>query len=105
MIEIFKSIGFLLKFNNSGKDIGVDDQMPILNYIFIKARPLRMFSNAKFMELYIGNKKNKGEGNLLSQILSICKFIIKLKYSDLIDVTPEEFIFKSNEATSKDIIE
>ena len=104
VIEIFKSIGFLLKFNNSGKDIGVDDQMPILNYVFIKARPLRMFSNAKIMELYIGNKKNKGEGNLLSQILSVCEFIINLQYSDLADVTPEEFTFKSKEATSKEII-
>ena len=102
MSEIFNSIGFLLKFNGAGPDAGVDDQMPILNYAFIKAQPLRMFSNAKFMELYIGDKKNKFEGSQLTQLLGICDFIAKLKYSQLIGVSNEEFIKKCNEATSAD---
>jgi hypothetical protein len=59
VLKIFNSIGFLLKFNGLGQ-VGVDDQLPILNYAFIKSQPLRIFSNAKYMELYIGNKKNKG---------------------------------------------
>ena len=103
MTEIFNSIGFLLKFNGAGPDAGVDDQMPILNYAFIKAQPLRMYSNAKFMELYIGDKKNKFEGSQLTQLLGICDFIAKLKYSQLIDVTNDEFIQKCNEAISTDI--
>ena len=103
MSEIFNSIGFLLKFNGAGPDAGVDDQMPILNYAFVKAQPLRMFSNAKFMELYIGEKKNKFEGSQLTQLLGICDFIAKIKYSQLIDVTSEEFIKKCNEATSGEI--
>ena len=102
MTEIFNSIGFLLKFNGAGPDAGVDDQMPILNYAFIKAQPLRMFSNAKFMELYIGDKKNKFEGSQLTQLLGICDFIAKIKYSQLIDVTNEEFIKRCNEATRTD---
>lgn len=56
--EIFNSIRFLLKFNGGGKDVGVDDQMPLLNYAIIKAQPLRIYSNAKFMELYIGDRKS-----------------------------------------------
>ena len=102
MIEIFNSIGFLLKFNGAGPDAGVDDQMPILNYAFVKAQPLRMFSNAKFMELYIGEKKNKFEGSQLTQLLGICDFIAKIKYSELIEVSNEEFIKKCNEATTSD---
>ena len=102
MIEIFNSIGFLLKFNGAGPDAGVDDQMPILNYAFVKAQPLRMFSNAKFMELYIGDKKNKFEGSQLTQLLGICDFIAKIKYSELIDVSNEEFIKRCNEATTSD---
>ena len=57
--EIFSSIIFLLQFNGIGKDSGVDDMMPILNYAFIKAQPQRMYSNAKYMELYIGDKIKK----------------------------------------------
>ena len=104
MSEIFNSIGFLLKFNGAGSDAGVDDQMPILNYAFIKSQPLRMFSNAKYMELYIGDKKNKFEGSQLTQLLGICDFIAKIKYSQLIDVTNEEYINKCNEATNNDTI-
>ena len=99
MNEIFNSIGFLLKFNGGGVDVGVDDQMPILNYAFVKAQPLRMFSNARYMELYIGEKKNKNEGSQLTQLASICDFLAVIKYSDLNDVSAEEFVKKCNEAT------
>ena len=96
--EIFSSIIFLLQFNGIGKDSGVDDMMPILNYAFIKAQPQRMYSNAKYMELYIGDKIKKNEGSQLTQLLVSCNFIENLKYSDLFDVTEEEFIKKCNEA-------
>ena len=100
LLEIFNSIGFLLKFNGAGVDAGVDDQMPILNYAFVKAQPLRMYSNAKFMELYIGERKHKYEGSQLTQLLGICDFIARIRYSELIGVTQEEFIRKCNEATN-----
>ena len=94
MMELFESIKFLLKFNGEGKDMGVDDQMPILNYAFIKAQPLRIYSNAKYMELYIGDKKSKSEGNHLAQLLAACNFISSLKYSNLYEVTKDEFTRK-----------
>ena len=97
MNELFESIKFLLKFNGEGKDMGVDDQMSILNYAFIKAQPLRIYSNAKYMELYIGNKKNKIEGNQLAQLLATCNFISSLQYSNLYEVTKDEFIRKCSE--------
>ena len=103
MSEIFNSIGFLLKFNGYGIDSGVDDQMPILNYAFVQAKPLRMYSNVRFMELYIGEKKNKFEGSQLTQLLGICDLIPKIKASQLIDVSKEEFFKKCNEATLNDI--
>jgi hypothetical protein len=39
MWNIYKSISNLVDFNNGERkaDIGVDDQIPILNYSFIKA--------------------------------------------------------------------
>ena len=100
MNEIFNSIGFLLKFNGVGAEAGVDDQLPILNFAFIKAQPLRMFSNAEFMDLYIGDKRNKSEGSQLTQLMSICDFIANIKYNSLIGVTMEEFVKKCNDATN-----
>ena len=71
--EIFKLIYYLLKFNNSGDDIGVDDQLPILTYVLIKSQPLKMFSNTKYMELYIKERTNL-EGNYLVQMLELQVF-------------------------------
>jgi len=102
MSQIFNSIEYLLRFNNSGKDIGVDDQLPILNYSCIKAHPFRLYSNAKFVELYLGDKKTKEEGSKLTQILGMCNLIPTIKHSKLIGVTEEEFKKKCNEATEKD---
>ena len=99
MVKLFNSIGFLLQFNGVGKDAGVDDQLPILNYAFVKAQPLRIWSNCIFMNIYIGEKKNKIEGNQLAQMLSTCSFIAALEPSQLIGVTTEEYNKKCNEAT------
>ena len=101
MDGVFNSIGFLLRFNGKGPDTGVDDQIPILNYAFIKAQALRMYSNVKFMELYIGDKKSKKEGSQLTQFRGICEMIPKIEHTQLNDVSPKEFIQKCNEATKE----
>ena len=98
---IFNSITFLLRFNGKGLDVGVDDQMPILNYAFIKAQALRMNSNVRFMELYIGDGKRKREGAQLTQFKGICEFIPKIKNTDLDGVSQQDFIKRCNEATKE----
>lgn len=102
MDGVFNSIGFLLRFNGKGPDTGVDDQIPILNYAFIKAQALRMSSNVKFMELYIGDKKSKKEGSQLTQFRGICEMIPKIQHTDINDVDVKEFNKRCNDAT-KDI--
>ena len=87
-----------MKFNGKDADVGVDDQIPILNYALIKAQTLRMNSNVRFMELYIGEGERKREGAQLTQNKGICKLIPKIKNYDLIDVSEEEFINKCKEA-------
>ena len=99
--KIFDSIKFLLVFNGKGSEHGVDDQLPILNYVFIKAQPLKINSIVKFMDLYIGNKKKRIEGSQLTQFEGICKKVLELRHTDLIDVTLEEFTQKCNEATKE----
>ena len=99
MINIFTSIENVVKFNGENKDIGVDDQLPILNYAFIKAHPFPIYTNCKYMELFLGNKKFKLEGNYLTQLITVCKFIENLSAKDLFDVTEEKF--KANCAKSR----
>jgi len=97
MINIFSSINKLLTFQNQSL-IGVDDQMPLLNYIFIKAKPKRMYSNCQFMELYMGDKIKKNEGNYLIQLKSVIDFTYNLKPDNLLNITEKEFYDNCNAA-------
>ena len=94
MSNIFVSLENVVKFNGENKDIGVDDQLPILNYAFIKAHPLNIFTNCKFMNLFLGSKKNKAEDNQLTQLFSICEFVQDITSEKLNDISEE--MFKKN---------
>ena len=101
MKNIFISIGNVVKFNGENKELGVDDQLPILNYAFIKAHPFPIYTNCKFMDLFLGSKKYRLEGNYLAQLFTICKFIENLSASDLFDISEEQY--KNNCLKSRDI--
>ena len=105
MSNVFKSITNLVDFNYGEEkiDVGVDDQMPILNYSFIKAQPERIYSNCRYMNLYIGDKRSKEEGSQLIQLFGICQFVKDLKYDSLFDVTEEEFNINCNKAAANQI--
>ena len=89
--EIFVSIENVVKFNGDNKDLGVDDQITFLNYGFIKAHPLNISKNCQYMDLFLGSKRNKLEGSQLVQLQGICQFVDEIKYSDLINVTKDNF--------------
>ena len=99
--NIFKSIGLLLAFNGNEFEQSVDDIMPILNYAIIKAKPLRIYSITKFMELYKGDKYNRVEENRLIEFKGICECTLNLNHTYLKDVTLEEFNQKCNEVIKK----
>ena len=94
MKEIFNSIYKLVKFNGDDNNTGVDDLMPILNYAFIKAKPIMIYSNLMFIDLYIGDLKNKEEGSQLTQLMALCDYICSLEAKDLLGVSNEEFTSK-----------
>ena len=98
MKEIFSSISKVVKFNGGDENTGVDDQMPILNYAFIKAQPNRIFSNSRLMELYIGDMSSKEEGSQLIQLIAICNFIVDLTYENINGVTKDEYNRNCNNA-------
>ena len=95
--NIFSSINRLLIFNGATK-VGVDDQIPLLTYCFIKTRPIMIYTDCKFMQLYIGDKKNKGEDNQLTQMITICDFINASKAQSFFNVDEEEFNRKSQDS-------
>jgi len=102
MSKIFELIRNLVKFNGGDIMTGVDDQMPILNYSLIKSRPLRIYSNCKFMELFLGERRNKKEDSELIQLISLCDYICNISYSKLLNVTKEEYHLKCEEAAKND---
>ena len=65
--------------------------MPLLNYIFIKAKPKRIFTNCEFMELYMGDKIQKTEGNYLVQLKAIRDFTFSITPNRLLNVSNKEF--------------
>ena len=95
MKKIFQSISNVVKFSGGGQT-GVDDIMPILNYAFIKAKPPHMNSNCKYMELFIGEKRNREEGSQLAQLTAICQFAETITADKLFGINDEQFIKRCN---------
>ena len=89
--KIFNSVNILLTKFNGSKEIyvGIDDILPILSYAIIKAQPLRLYSNIKFLELYI--KEKEINYNQLIHLLHICDIISNIESSNLFNISNEEF--------------
>ena len=95
--KLFNSISNLQKFNGDNSALGVDGNLNILNYVIIKSKPFLLYTNAKYISLFIGEKSHQLEGNQLSQLLSICEICEKMSYKDLNDIDKDEYDKKCNE--------
>ena len=92
MSQIFNSIVNCIIANETNDyEITIYDQMPILYYGFIKSHPLNIYTNCKFMDLFLGEKRNKAEGNQLFQFIGICEFMRNINSNYLYNVTEEDF--------------
>ena len=78
---------------SSGKDeLGIDDTISFLIYIMLKSKPKNMSTNSKFCQLFLNPDLAKKEyGIIMSQWEMIKNIISDMKYTDLIDVTEEQF--------------
>ena len=92
--NIIDSINKLLKFTKDNMDIGIDDQMPLIIYCFIKCKPWGIYTDCNFMQLYIGNKKNQIEDSQLAELRTCCDFIINVNYTSFYDISDSEYIRK-----------
>ena len=100
--KMFNLILESAKFNRQTlKDIG--DTKDYLFYLLIKEKPMKLYSNSKYLELFLFNKENKKEDNEISIMISICEHICKMNYTKLFDVTAEEYNKKCREAAEKDL--
>ena len=90
IINIFDYIRNLIKFNEGldKKIIGADDIVPVLNYIFIKAQPFKIFTDIEFIKIFFDNDI---ENNYtLHQIESMFDLIISYTAKSF-NLTPEEY--------------
>ena len=90
LIGIFNCIFNIGKFNGK-KFEGVDDEMPFLNYIFIKAKPDKIFDNCRYMELFLGEKKDKVEGQKIVELKGLCELLTKYTYNNLYNITESDY--------------
>ena len=99
--EIFNCMYNLGKFNNN-KVEGADEEMPLLNYTFIKANPRNIYANCRYMELFLGKGKHNLEGNQLTKIIVLCESFLNISYKHFINVTEEEFKEKCKLANQRE---
>ena len=91
--QIFNCIYNLAKFN--GDQIkGADDEMPLLNYSLIQSKPLSIYSNCKYTELFLGAKASEIGGSQLTKILGICEKMEKTSFEDFYNLTESDYIYQ-----------
>ena len=96
--KIFKLINDSAEFY--GQEIEEnDDTLKIFLYLLIKEQPTKLYSNSKYMNLFLSDKQNIEEKKELNNFLSLCYKIKKIDYSNLSNINKEEYILKCREAS------
>ena len=90
--KLFICLYNLGQFNGDKVD-GTDDEIILLNFAFIKSKPFRMYSNCKYTELFLGNKKFGLEGSQLSKLLLLCDKMEKIKFEDFFNINESDYIY------------
>ena len=95
--KIFELIGIIVKFNDDGegggKEIGAEDITPYLNFVLIRACPIKIFTDIKFIKFFL-----KDEGMMEYDFLNVeamCKSIMESTYKDF-NVSQSEYIKNCN---------
>ena len=56
ILKIKKYIESLIKFNEGlNKEVGLDDIAPVLNFVFIKSHPFRIYTDIEFIKVFLKN--------------------------------------------------
>ena len=95
--KINNSLILLVKYGKPPKknlEVGVDDIIPILTYLVIKAKPVIFYSNLRFIEIYKQNTKNKTIDVKFTWWKIAYEGINNMNHKDFKDITQEEFYKK-----------
>ena len=97
--KIFEYISIIVKFNDGGeggnREVGAEDITPYLNYVLIRACPVRIFSDIKFIKYFLKNE-GKFEYDFLN-VEMMCRTILDSTYKNF-HISESEYIKKCNEA-------
>ncbi len=90
--EAYDIINNTIKFcSGKNEDAGADDLAPIFQYIIIKARPRRFFSNIYYIKCFMRNEQNRGMyGFFLSQLEFSAEFVNNINHVK-VKMSKEEF--------------
>ena len=88
--NLFNCIYNLAKFN--GDEIkGLEDELPLLNFTFIKAKPQKIYSNCKYVQLFLEKKTDDIEGNQLAKLLAMCEKMEKISFHELFNINESDY--------------
>ena len=76
LTEIFECMDNLSKFNG-GKNLDLDTQVNILCYAVVKAKPTNIYTNYRYIEIFMENMMEKKEGQNLLELKLVCDYLIK----------------------------
>ena len=74
--QIFNCMDNLSKFNG-GKSLDLDTQVNILCYAVVKAKPTNIYTNYRYIEVFIEDLKEKGEGQNLMKLKTVCDYLME----------------------------
>ena len=94
--RIIISVVNLIKFNEGiDKEIGAEDIIRVLHYVFIQSHPYRIFTDIEFIKLF--SYEEGLHDNNLANIESICNLVLNNSAKDF-DLSQEEYDKKCQDA-------
>ena len=79
---IFECMNNLSTFNG-GENFDLDTQVQIFSYVLVKAQPRNIYTNYRYMELFIGDKKDLIEGQNLLELKLVCEHLLQMNLNDI----------------------
>ena len=90
--KAFRILQSFMAFSSGKSEFGIDDTLPLLIYVILKAKPKMINTNFNYCKNYINPELDKKQyGILLMQVGMVIKVIYEMKHTDLIGVTEEQF--------------
>ena len=99
--KIFKIISKIMDFNNWDSEHGADDNITILIYIFIKIHQKKIYSDIKYIKLFLKDDDSGPEENQIIHFLSACEVIKNFDHTHLYNVTEDEYFNNCKESMEK----